>query len=264
MTRKRILNVSSRKKHDTMRNYTNLTNVQKGGEVYVAEQTILDGNQLYALLWCPTSRTLETGSAGNNATVDDKATRTATEVYMRGLKEKIQIQTSSGAPWQWRRVCFTLKGNALIDSQKTYAYLARLTGNGYMRVTNSFGFRDETSDQLYQLLFQGQRNIDWHNFFSAKLDTNRVTVKYDKTIIIQSGNASGVMRSYNRWHPMNKTLVYDDDERGGVLDGVAFSVDSKRGMGDYYVCDFIGAGTGSTTSDHLSFDPTATLYWHER
>lgn len=259
VSRKRVLNMTSRKKHDTMRNHTNLTASLNGGGTYAAEQTILRGGRLYALLWCATARTTLPGTG-----VDDPASRTAQTCYMRGLKEKIQIQTSSGIPWQWRRICFTMKGASLLQSVDDYSKLNVLTSNGYMRETTDWNAYETQRVPLFGPLFKGQQSVDWHNFFSAKTDNDRVTIKYDVTRIIQSGNASGVMRNYNLWHPMNKNLVYGDDEAAGENISVSWSTTGKAGMGDYYVLDLIGAGTGSTSSDNLAFDPTATLYWHEK
>ena len=64
-------------------------------------------------------------------------------------------------------------------------------------------------------LFEGAGNVDWADVNSAKVDTRRIDLHYDKTITINSGNSSGVFRTYRRWHPMNKNLVYDDDQDGG-------------------------------------------------
>ena len=63
---------------------------------------------------------------------------------------------------------------------------------------------------------------------------------------------------------MNENLLYDDDEDGGEESAVNMSSKGKYGMGDYYVLDIIGSGTGGTTSDRLSWAPTSTLYWHEK
>lgn len=262
MSNKRILNLTSRKKADTMQNYSNVQPGQ-GGETHFADNSILIGGTLYAFLWCPTSRDIDNGT-GEAGTIFDKSTRTATTCYMRGLKEKIQIQTNTGMAWQWRRICFTMKGGALDRVQTPSAKLYQFTSNGYMRTSDNWLASDPTKQALFNPLFRGAEGVDWKNFFSAKTDGSRVSIKYDKTVIMQSGNTNGILRNFNRWHPMNSNLVYNDDELGGEEVGSSLSTTGRAGMGDYYVVDIIGSGTGGTTSDRLSWAPTATLYWHEK
>lgn len=263
MSRKRILNISSRKKSDTMQNYTNVNPGTEGGTTYTADNSILSGGNLYGFLWCATARNNNDGT-GAGGIIMDSATRTAMTCYMRGLKEKIQIQTNSGMSWQWRRICFTMKGGSLDNNQDSINKLYAFTTSGFKRVTANWYGMDKQKQALFAPLFKGGEGIDWKNYFSAKTDANLVSVKYDKTVIIQSGNQSGVMRNFNRWHPMNKNLVYNDDESGGAESTGNLSTNGRAGMGDYYVVDLIGSGTGGTSSDRLSWAPTATLYWHEK
>jgi len=117
---------------------------------------------------------------------------------------------------------------------------------------------------LFNIIFKGQVNSDWLDPMTAPTDNGQVTIKYDKTITLASGNEDGFIRKYKRWHGMNSTLVYGDDESGGAEYPSFYSVGGKRGMGDYYIVDMFRARTGSATSDLLSFSPTSTLYWHER
>lgn len=63
---------------------------------------------------------------------------------------------------------------------------------------------------------------------------------------------------------MNKNLHYQSDEDGNNQSSSPYSVETKLGLGDYYILDIISAGTGATSSDRMSFDPEATLYWHEK
>ena len=99
---------------------------------------------------------------------------------------------------------------------------------------------------------------------TAPTDNNRVSIKYDKTITLASGNEDGFIRSYKRWHRMGKTIVYDDDEQGAGETPGLFSVDGRAGMGDYYIMDMFRARQGSATTDQITVRPTATLYWHEK
>lgn len=271
MSKKRILNLTSRKKRDTMLPVSQASSsaTPSTGAIAVTNAPG-NGGTVTIFPWICTARDNSTAvNGGETATIFDASSRTATTCYMRGLKESIEIQTSSGVPWQWRRVCFTTK-----DPGATLA-----TGGGGISgfFENSNGFQrlvynvtsGTTADALAlttlrNILFKGSLGIDWIDYFTAPLDTARVTVKFDKTRTISSGNTSGCIRKYPVWHAMNHNLVYDDDELGSVEGANYFSVASKAGMGDFYVVDFFQPGKGSTSTDQLSFEPQATLYWHEK
>ncbi|AXL65860.1 putative capsid protein [Grasshopper associated circular virus 1] len=209
MTTKRVLNVTSRKKQDTMQNLTNYSAASvSGGTQFYSDNTIISGGTLFASLWCPTARTNHAQLQAKDQPeilggLFDKATRTASTCYMRGLKEKIQIQTNTGVAWQWRRICFTAKGGSYYNGMTDNAKLVAFAGTGWARVTSNWLFSDPSKQALFGPLFRGQEGVDWRNYFSAPLDTHRMNVKYDKTVIIQSGNDSGVMRNYSRspWTP---------------------------------------------------------------
>ncbi|WGD01120.1 MAG: capsid protein [Genomoviridae sp.] len=264
---KSLLNLTSRKKRDTMLNYTNITaSAPTGGLTYLLQPAILTGGSAVPsfVLWCATARP-PTVDATRFGTVIDAATRTASTCYMRGLAENLEIQVTDGMPWQWRRICFTYKNmrNAhppVVDSGFEYG---QLTTSGVVRTMNQpTGL---LRDDLMGLIFKGARGADWQSEMIAPLDTTRISVKYDKTLTIASGNDDGLIRKYKRWHGMNSNLVYNDDEQGGdVTLDVSFSVSSKPGMGDYFVADFFQARQGSTTANQLSFGATSTLYWHEK
>lgn len=263
--------MASTKKRDTMLTYTNSTEAsQAGGTTYRADvPAIVTGGQTVngaaAFLWCATSRDNTTSNANTKGTKFDLSTRTSSTPYMIGLKEAIEIQVSTGMPWQWRRICFTFKGplGLTYDSGTS---VATETSNGWLRVVNQITGTQGGGQQyiLFEKLFRGQNTVDWNDVMTAKVDNRRVTLRYDKTTSLASGNEDGFIRKYNRWHAMRKTLVYDDDELGGVTSPRSFSTEGKGGMGDYYVLDLFRARTGSTTGDLLSFRPEATLYWHER
>lgn len=275
MSKKRILNVSSTKKRDTMLCYTNSTAAnQGGGTTYSNSAAIVTGGQAdttaAAFLWCSTGRdNFSNAPANQKGTKFDSATRTSTSPYMVGLSEKLEIQCNTGMPWQWRRVCFTMKGPSLAPNSTASGYQfsnVLETSNGIVRVMNQVT-GNPGSGAMYGLmlvLFKGQVNSDWIDPMTAPTDNSRVTIKYDKTMMMSSGNEDGFIRSCKRWHPMKKTLVYDDDENGGSEQASAFSSEGRAGMGDYYVLDLFRARQGSATSDQLSIRPTSTLYWHEK
>lgn len=278
MSRKSLLNITSEKKRDKMLNITNSTaSAQSGSGTYINQPAVVIGGSgdPALFIWCATARdntrnTLDT----TPGTKFDVSTRTASSCYMVGLKEAIEIQVGDGLPWQWRRICVTLKGKDSFGASLTNGtsgfYPALETSNGYTRLLNQVtgvgtgtGATGDRS-RVYALLFQGQYNQDWLDPITAKVDNERLSVKYDKVTSISSGNEDGVIRKYNRWHAMRHNLEYDDDERGGGMTAAGYSVTSKKGMGDYWIIDIFRPRVGSTTSNQLLFGAESTLYWHER
>lgn len=276
MTKRKILNITSTKKKDTMTGYTNSTPAnQTGGTVYSTDPAIVTGglnaNQCNAFLWCATARTNQVINPTQNTLVPGNkfytACRTDSNPYMVGLAEKIEIQCNSGMPWQWRRICWTQKGGQGLPANSTSFNLSQQNAiTGWNRVMNQVAGNPGTGDQynLFHHIFRGQVGSDWVDVMTAPLDPQHITVKYDKVITLASGNEEGFIRAYRRWHPMKKTLSYADEEYGNVENADAFSQVGKKGMGDYYVLDLFRARQGAQTNDSISIRPCATLYWHEK
>jgi hypothetical protein len=63
---------------------------------------------------------------------------------------------------------------------------------------------------------------------------------------------------------MNKNIYYEDDESGSTMNTNPFSVESNRGMGDYYIVDIFRANPGTTATDTLDFECNGTYFWHEK
>lgn len=194
--------------------------------------------------------------------------RTATTCYMRGLSEKIRIQSSSGLPWLWRRICFKIRGtyfNSATGATQAFQPYVETTA-GFSRQWFNILINNDTSvsAKLNALLFKGTAGQDWNDFIIAPVDTRRVDLAYDKTCKLHSGNQSGVFTEKNLWHPMNKNLTYDEDENGEEMTDNFYSVEDKRGMGDYYVVDIVVPGKGGSATDIIDFSSTASLYWHEK
>jgi len=140
------------------------------------------------------------------------------------------------------------------------------TSNGIERpwLNTQINNMSTTQTNMWGLLYKGVVGKDWDDLITAPLDNSRISVKFDKTWTMQSGNGNGIVRERKLWHPMNKNIVYDDDESGDIELSSYFSVDSKAGMGDYYVVDVFQPGTGATSSDLLQISASSTLYWHEK
>lgn len=258
--------MTSRKKQDNMAAYTNVTPGSTNGNTnYGLGGAVLEGTTLYIMPFCATARP-GTNASNIQGSPLDNAMRTSTTCFMRGLKENVEIVTNNGRAWQWRRICISLKGENITGLVGTGYRLDTLTSNGNVRVLNSWGnsLTDQRFATLADLLFKGASLVDWIDPFTAPVDTRRVTLHYDKTRILQSGNEQGILRKVKMWHPMNKNIVYGDDENGDDEVTNRYSVDTKQGMGDYFVIDIIKAGLGGTTTDRMAFTPQATLYWHEK
>lgn len=270
MPRKAILNITSRKKRNGMLTVTNTTGTGTSTGITVTSATV-NGAVGGWFWWAATAQDL-TDQNSTPGTIAEAATRTATNCYMRGLSEHVRIQTSSGIPWVWRRICFTAKSETLRRWSTADTAPAGLPGpywdgsNGLQRLlfNSNVASVGNTINEQQRILFKGQSGVDWSDLTLAPVDTTRVTVKYDKTRIIRSGNASGTLTEKKLWHGMNKSLVYDDDESGSVEQTSVWSTAGKAGMGDYFIVDVIQPGTGGTTSDYLSMQCNSTLYWHER
>lgn len=263
MSKKSILNLTSDKKRDTMLCYSNVTAANPyGSSTYTASPAILTGNVLHVFPWCATARGITSANGYDGAKVDEPI-RTATTVFMRGLAERIRISTSDGLPWLWRRVCFASKNNAIrtyTTGTSTSYSPAIFTSSGYVRAVNQVASGTNFDD----LIWKGTINKDWNDWITAPIDSRRVDVKYDRTVTIAGGNEEGTIREFSLWHPMNKNLVYDDDENGDEDGGNQWSVQDKRGMGDYWVVDIFSPRAGGASTSQLLFEPQASLYWHEK
>lgn len=118
--------------------------------------------------------------------------------------------------------------------------------------------------QAWEVLFAGTLDKDWNDLIAAPLDTARVSVKFDKTWILQSGNERGIVRERKIWHPMKKNLVYGDEENGELMTTTMTSTTAKPGMGDYYIIDIVQPGTGGTGTDIIELQANSALYWAEK
>ena len=235
--------------------------------VIAQQNAVVNGNQLGFFVFCPTAMDLDA-----NSVIRNPASRTASTIYAKGLAEHIRIQTSSGIPWFHRRICITTRGvnefntpgadPGVLATQQPFTE----TSNGIQRLflNTATNNAQNTLSGMLRILFKGAQNVDWTDPIIAPIDTARVTLKFDKTWTMQSGNSNGLVRERKLWHPMNKNVVYDEDETGQTQGSVYFSTESKAGMGDYYVIDVISAGAGATSTDQILLAANSTMYWHEK
>ena len=250
MARRRILSISSKKKQDTM---LSAFQPATGAPVFVNGVDI-QGALPYHGLWCATARDLT--SAGNLP--GNYSLRGSNVCYMRGLKERINFRTNNGSSWRWRRICFTVKG-----AQWGVPTELEVAPQGWTRYLFDLANAATTLNYLQTLVFRGQSGLDWNDVFTAPIDTTRVTIMYDQVSTLNSGNDEGRFFQKKRWHPMNKNLVYSNDEAGDSMSADIKSTLGKPGMGDYYVYDILQCAEADN-ANVLRFNPEATLYWHEK
>lgn len=273
MSSKAILNLTSSKKRNTMLQYAN-TSTTGGGSVTIGPGPYLLTGALGGWsIFSPTAMNL-TESTGNNNAVANQAERTATTCFMRGFSEHLRVQTSTGIPWFWRRITFCAKATDFIrfnpadtPNQTNSGNVPWVdTSNGMERLWFNLNVNSspQTLATMQGILFKGTYNKDWVDPLTASIDTSRVDLKSDRTKCIRSGNASGTVFERKYWYPMNKNLVFDDDESGESETSSYSSVIDKKGMGDYYVVDIFTVGTGGSSADLLQVTGTSSMYWHEK
>ncbi|UOK20966.1 capsid protein [Chifec genomovirus UA13_30] len=270
MSRKGILNITSRKKQDNMLSFANTNSSGASVSAVAVGGLYVNGTSTYAMtVFCPTARSLTTAGATN--LLVDQADRTATTCYIRGYKENLRIQTSSPLPWLWRRIVFTTKGptfylNSSSDTPtiKFTPYSDTSIGMARLWFNLSVNASPNTISQMNTIIFKGAINQDWNDVITAKVDTSRISVMSDRTTCIKTSNASGHFSDRKLWYPVNKNLVYDDDESGAAVASNYYSTDAKPGMGDMYIVDYLAPGVGATGSDVINLNATATMYWHEK
>lgn len=260
-----ILNLTSRKKRDTMMAVAATGAVSTTGPLTVAAGTGVNSNfGCHFIPWIATARDL------TNATYS-VAARSASTCFMVGLREEIRFWTNTSRPWQWRRIAFTFKGNTLYQTSSGVQVPPWLeNSSGWARLMLNLSSGTASADQLavganyINHIFQGTFGTDYQDLFTAKTDTRIITPKYDNIRTIKSTNNSGTLGETKLFHSMRHNINYEDDEVGDDMTSAFVSTEGKPGMGDFYVLDMIKPHNDGTASDTFSFHPTSTLYWHER
>nr|WPD49012.1 MAG: capsid protein [Grus nigricollis-associatied genomovirus] len=271
MSKRSILNLTSRKKRDTMLAWSNTVPGTGAVQGATVSAYAVNGTRTGFTIYAATARDLNDANAAVNNIVDE-ADRTATTCYMRGLAENLRYTSSTGKAWLHRRICVTARGptqlHQIVDdtSPVNTQFNRAETSNGWVRAWLDINLNNSpnTFASIRALLFKGTEASDWTDLITAQLDTRRLDVKFDRTFTIRSGNESGILKERKLWHPMNKNLVYDDDEAGGSETTKVFSVADKRGMGDYFIIDIFQPAFGATSADILRVDSQSSLYWHEK
>ena len=244
---------------------------------------VMTGQNDWVFAFCPSAR----DSHLNNNTAfpigqRGMYQRSLTDVYVRGYKEIISMATSSGAHWLWRRIVVTMKTPLWNEFPSlTVQRQVPLVGgrsSGQVRTMYNIGStpdgETEVAKAVYDVLFEGTQEVDWHNVFNAKIDKRFVRTISDKVTTIQSGNDEAIYRNYKKWYPVNGNMHYNEKEEGdkikddmdvATLENAKskFSADGITGVGDLWVFDFFTCAS-RVASDELRFQPNGTFFWHER
>jgi hypothetical protein len=255
MTPRRVRNIAARKKNDTIFGATQ-NDVQSEGTV-----TLVAGTNYY--MWCPTWRQRRPAST-------DEHVRANQEVFMRGIKDRVMV--SAAFSLVHRRVCFW--SHERIDDARPFTFEDPdvIDGNPYQR-RNLVALYPNLDEELFEMLFKGTVNRDYseNSRWDTPLDNKRVKVVYDKQYTVtpnyQPGDGAQFGKTTTRkfWHPINRTIMYDDDEEGADVNGSGWSARTPESLGNYYVMDIFSTGQAidGSTDAVGSFMPESTTYWHE-
>lgn len=242
MSRRRLLNITSTKKQD------NMQQVNRGPTGSVTSGPITVGTGFESLF---------TPNARPWVATDGQNMRNSQSIFVRGYKEKVQVTISGGEPWMWRRIMFTVKGANLWRDNPPPLYDA---GGGDMRRLVS-----PPQEAQYVILrgelFKGVEGTDWGDVLTAKVDTQHVNLLSDRTFQMNPANDTGMTRNYSLWYPINKTIVYNDDENGASKQSSYLSTVGKAGLGDIYIFDYV---TSRIAGGSITWGVEGTFYWHER
>lgn len=261
MTRRRINEITSKKKKDNMLTWSNVTVPRTPVGPATGTAAILQGGgPYYQMTWSPTARQKELISGEEPSTVDE-STRTSTLTYSKGLRERISLQTNSAVPWTWRRIVFEYKGSASYFGSLFPTFLQTSSG-GYAR-----GLVEVTSTNLsllQSLVFDGTVGVDWRDPLNAKVDTTLIKLHSDTTMLIKPDTTAGTLKNFTRYYPFEKNLQYFEDENGAETGDSVYAAQGRNGMGDIFIYDIIAAKGGAAFTDQMTLDIQSTYYWHEK
>lgn len=210
-----------------------------------------DSNQMF--IWSASARDRIAFTTGPG-----EAARESEHVFMRGLKENVEIQTDTAQQWQWRRIVFSNKGHFGTNAFTSIASLPNAGyGRGVLPLTGTYLSSVEAE------VFRGTDTNDWVDPYLCPLNNDRITVHSDERHVI-GGGFQGSTKMFKKWNAFNKNFVYNDQQNGSSYTTEPFASTGKRGMGDIFVIDMFRAGFGASATDHLEYRPNSTLYWHER
>jgi len=230
------------------------------GQTPIPGPAVLNGAGRSTILWCPTQRDRASTPYIDNS----EHARTSKSIFLRGVREFASIRTNSPDAWRWRRIIFSVKG-IFVYLPVQSRFSVETSDQGWSRAIPDYSGSASTTarNALEALIFAGEAGKDWASVFTAKVDHSRITPLFDKTRILRSGNQQGSYFKNKLWLPVNKTLLYADEESGNNVQDGSLSAVSRQGVGDIFIFDLFDCSTQNSAST-LTFEPEATMYWHER
>ncbi|QCW23622.1 MAG: capsid protein [Genomoviridae sp.] len=261
MTRRRVVDISSRKCHDNMISL----GVDAAGNPLTEPGAPynMTGEKLWAFCFAPSARSSEWTEASG------EYQRHMTRTWSRGYKEFSTFETGGAANWQWRRIVFTTKFKLYqafpLGTVEKY-YDGSVPINGQTRAIFDFTQSSAANIQTFYILFEGSRGVDYSDVFSAKTNKKFVRVISDKVRQLKGGNDAAHFHNYRDWFSNNSTLVYNEKESGDRKpdsNAAKFSTGGREGEGDMYVVDLFACANGGT-ANQARWVPSGKYYWHER
>jgi hypothetical protein len=262
-TVRRVRDLAARKCEDNLI----ATPIDNTGAAQTPGSTNMTAANQYMYIFSPTARTAGyVTDAGDRVLTASSSERRKTKCFVRGYKETMEMQTTDASVWVWRRIVFSTIGLAEQFSPELLYF--RDDVRGYARTTFDLNSGTVEADQyqgmVYGRLFDGLEGVDWSSPFTAKTNPQEVRVYSDRTTTLQSPNSDrGTYRNYKNWYPINRSIIYNDDEAG---DAAKASNTVAKGtpygnMGDLFVVDFFRS-VGPDTAG-LQIVPHGKYYWHE-
>lgn len=256
VTTRRVRNIAARKCRDNMRTAT----LNGDGTFNAYGGLNMQGQNLYGVLFSPTARVPASAISPNSAE------RVKSRCFVKGFSERINFRTDTGETWRWRRIVFSTTSLAPYLSQNYLThYYDGTNGHARSMINIRSGAWSTDLDRVYSVIFEGTRAADWANPLTAKVDRNKVKIYADQIFAIQSNNSRGTDKNFKFWYPINKTIVYDEDEEGANNKQYSRWSDGKMGagkVGDVFIFDILSSNE-NTTGDTAIFSPHCTYYWHE-
>ncbi|QIR82232.1 capsid protein [Chicken genomovirus mg4_1165] len=212
-------------------------------------------------------------------TIDNDMRRKDQSIFFRGWRDRLQIQVSQ--PVTWRRIVFW--SHARIQLALPHRIPDPLHGGDLFYYARNGARWDPavTHSILAQELWQGTEDYDFveHTRPVTPLNPSNLSVVSDRKVAINpqvnvdpSLGASGNIRSFKRWYPVNRQITYDQRERGNeivksVIDDNGYSVRSPNSPGNLYCMDIFDTGQYLPEESQTQIGrlmQESNVYWRER
>lgn len=271
VSRRRILQVASRKKFDTQLGSTSsVPTVPTKLQLRIGATYVLS---------CPTFLPAPVEGIVNE---EGRYRRARQEVFFRGFSERIFWTTA--VHMTWRRIVFY--SHERIEVARPITVTNPNTNNPFLRrnLAEFLPGVGEADANLGEALWQGTSGIDYteDTRMYARLDPQRAQVVYDRSVDLNPNydmwddtqpvpGTLGKHYSRKLWHPVNRNMTYVQDEDGGdkmvptATNG--WATRSPQSGGNVYVMDVFHTGQGGNPANDVKcgeFSLESTVYWHER